>query len=191
MKIVAKVLVVFMVLSMVFVPQSEAKRKVARSWSRVLKSNKTWNIYVDEMTNTSKNKDVSVEKVTELAKALFAARRQPKFNVVDDMADADLVFDGNIIEYIYMKKAPITDITGAGGLAVDVATRGMKKYARMRVEYQIKNAGPNGKVLLDDVTQVTLKPFKMTEQESYGRIYERAPRIFAIDLFKRYKEQSN
>ncbi|MBD3379201.1 MAG: hypothetical protein GF408_01920 [Candidatus Omnitrophica bacterium] len=176
-------------LAVCFSAQPGAEAKEAHSWKQVVKSDGPWNIYVEELSNDSADQEVSAGKVTGIIKEFFAGRRQPAFNVVEDKSQADLVFEGKIIEYIYMKKAPITNVYGAGALAVDVATSGMKKYARMRIEYVIRNAGPGGKVLLDAVTQVTRKPFKMTREESYGRIYARTPRILAIDIFKRYNEQ--
>ncbi|MGB3241850.1 MAG: hypothetical protein WBB66_03270 [Candidatus Omnitrophota bacterium] len=188
MRKVRGIMVMAVVLSMIFPPQAFSQR--ANKWEKVLSSRKPVNIYVENIANKSKDHHVSADKVTDIVKNIFAKRRQPRFNVVDKKSAADIVFKGKIIEFIWMKKAPITDIYGAGALATDIATSHLRKYARMRVEYEISDA-KTGKVLIDQVTQVTLKKFKLPKDESYGMIYKRAPKILTMDIFKRYKRYRN
>lgn len=58
----------------------------------------------------------------------------------------------------------------------------------MELNYKIYDAKTDN-LLLDYNTQVTIKKKGMPEDESYGLIYERLPRILAMDLFKRYKRK--
>jgi hypothetical protein len=181
-------MVMAVVLSMIFPSQAFSQRE--HKWKRILSSRKPVNIYVANITNESKDQQVDADRVTDIVKNIFAKRRQPRFNIVDKKSAADIVFKGEIIEFIWMKKAPITNVYGAGALAMDIATRDLKKYARMRVEYEISDA-KTGEVLADQVTQVTLKKFKLPKDECYEMIYKRSRKILTMDIFKRYKRYKN
>ncbi|MGB2599461.1 MAG: hypothetical protein WBC99_03360, partial [Candidatus Omnitrophota bacterium] len=65
-----------------------------------------------------------------------------------------------------------------------------RKYARMRVEYEISD-GKTGEVLIDQVTQVTLKKIKLPKDKCYEMIYKRVRKILTMDIFKRYKRYRN
>ncbi len=187
MKKAKNIMAAVLILSMAF-PLQAFSQKI-RKWEDVLASRKPVNIYVEDIKNKSKDSVVSSAKVTQIVKNLFAKRRSPRFNVVAKKSEADIVFKGKISEYTWLKKAPITDIYSPGALLVDEATRGYKNWARMELQYKIKKIGL-GKILLEHETQITLKQPRMPRNKSYGMIYKRAPRILALDIFKRFRGPS-
>jgi len=185
-KIFKNLVLVFIIATMFFQVQAFSQNVNIKGWEEVLDSNKPVNIYVGTIANDSKNTTVSADTVTKIVKDMFANRRSTRFNVVDDKSKADVVFSGEIIEYIWMEKAPITNIYSPGALALDVATKNMKNYARMQLKYEITDAKTD-EVLLDEVTQVTIKKSKVPEDKSYEMIYKRTPKILSMDVFKRFK----
>jgi hypothetical protein len=175
----------FLILAAFMATPGRAEAPVLQSWEQLLKSDRTWNIYLEPVVNDSKDKNVSTEKVGDIFKNIFIRRIQPDFNVVDKKDDADLIFSATITEYIWMEKAPVTDVYGPGALALDFFTKDLKEYARMILEYKLEQVS-DGRLLLDNVSQITEKKWKMPEEKSYEYIYEDSPRILKIDLFKRY-----
>ncbi len=186
MKVLKSVAAMIIMVSMVLQVQAFSQNIDTERWEEVLKSTEPVNIYVAKIANDSKNTVVSADTVTKIVKDMFATRRSTRFNVADDRAKADIVFSGKIIEYIWMEKAPITNIYSPGALALDVATKNMKNYARMQLKYEITDAKTD-EVLLDEVTQVTIKKSKVPEDKSYEMIYKRTPKILSMDVFKRFK----
>lgn len=156
-------------------------------WDGVMDGMKVLNIYIEKVSNESGDKAVDVDKVTGIVREVFSTRGTPCFTIVDDITKADIVFKGSVSEFLWMEKAPITNVYGAGALAMDVATHDNKNYARMQLSYRIYEPS-SGDTLLDQVTQVTLKQPGIPKDESYKMIYERTPKILVLDIFKRYKK---
>jgi len=154
-------------------------------WDDMLDSNKTINIYVEDIANDSGDANVSAGEVTQVVKDLFANRISPKFNVVGDKSSADVVFSGKITEYEWKKKAPLTYFFGAGAIVYDVATSSRKNFAMMRIRYKITDAKTK-KTLVSQQTQVSIKRSKVPQEKSYDMIYAKAPKILTLDIFKRY-----
>ena len=184
---IMRVIAVVIVLSMIF-PATGFSRSF-KKWTEVLASTEPVNIYVEKIVNETNDKKVNADTVTKIAKDIFAQRRSPDFDVVDDKSQADIVFSGAVIEYVWMKEAPITDVYGAAPLILDLATRSKKNYARMQVEYKIDDAA-SGDLLLDGVTQVTLKKSGIPEDESYDMIYERLSKVHSMNIFKRHRKDA-
>lgn len=168
---------------------TEAKAEDYDTWEDVVSSNKAVNIYVKKVVNSSENKKVSEERSTETVKKVFSTRISPKFNIVSSEKEADIIFDGEVTDYVWMEKAPITDIYGAGALAVDIATRGGKNYARKIIQYRIYDV-KSGKQLLEGETLVTLKRKGMPEEKSYEMMYSRGQKMLSKDLFKKDKKRT-
>jgi len=159
-----------------------------REWGDVVESTSPVNIYIEDIPNKTGDDVIDAGKVTGVVKEMFAERKNPEFNVVDSKDEADVVFKGKISDYVWSEKAPLTNIYSPGAIVLDEVTRGGKNWARMELDYKIY-AAKNGKLLLDYETQVTLKQPGMPKDESYGMIYDRLPKVLAMDVFKRYKRQ--
>jgi hypothetical protein len=158
-------------------------------WEDVLSSNDIVKVYVERMKNNTGNPEISEERSTEVVKNMFEKRISTKFNVVNSEKDADIIFRGEVEEYVWMEKAPVTDIYGAGALAMDLATRGGKNYARKIIKYTISSPSSE-KVLRDGVTLVTIKRPGMPEEKSYDMMYERGGKMLARDVFRKGKRDS-
>jgi len=185
MNFIKSILVLFFVLSFIL----SAERSFCEgleSWTDVVESSSPVKIYVSDMINKSKDKNVDAGKVTQIVKQMFSDRISPKFEIVNDPKEADIIFKGVISDYVWSKKAPITDIYSPGAIALDQLTRDKKNWARMEVDYKVTAAGGDN-MLLDYETQVTLKKPGIPKDKSYGIIYERFPKILSMDIFKRYK----
>jgi hypothetical protein len=161
-----------------------AQAKTYEKWEDVLRAHVPVNVYVEKVANMSGNDKISEEKSTGVVKEMFSDRITPKFNVVDSRDKADIVFKGAVTEYVWMKKAPITDIYGAGALAMDLATRGKKNYSRKTIKYSIY-ASEDNKELLEGTALVTLKQAGMPEDESYEMMYERGGNMLAKNIFRK------
>ena len=181
-----KVFVLF-VLSLFLAAPLRAEAPVVQSWEQLIKSDGTWNIYIEPVVNASKNEKVSTERVADIFRKIFSRRIQPDFEVVENKSEADLIFSARITEYIWMDKAPVTDVYGPGAIVLDFFTKDLKEYARMILEYKLEQVA-DGRVLLDNVSQITEKKWKMPEEESYELIYKDSSRILKIDMFKRYDQ---
>ncbi len=186
MKSAKCILAAVVLLSMVFPVQGFSA--TFRRWEQVLSSSDTINIYVKNIVNASADSTVNADTITGIVKSVFAKRTSPKFNVVGSKSQANIVFSGKIVEYLWKKKAPITAIYSPAALAIDLATRGKKNYAIMQIHYKITVAA-TGKTLLNQITKVTLKKRNMPQEKTYEMIYNRAPRILDLDLFKRPQDE--
>ncbi len=160
-----------------------------KKWEDVLSSRDIVKVHVERMVNATGNPKISEERSTDVVKSVFASRISPKFEVVELKENADIVFKGEVKEYVWMEKAPVTDIYGAGALAMDLATRSGKNYARKIIDYQICDAA-SGQVLLDKETLVTLKRKGMPEEKSYDMMYERGKKMLNRDIFRKGKRSN-
>lgn len=162
----------------------ESQAKEYKKWEDVLSSSGAINVYVEKMVNSTSNEKISEDRSTDVVKKVFSGRINPKFNVVDSKEKADIYFQGEVAEYVWMEKAPITDIYGAGALAMDLATRSGKNYARKIIKYKIYSV-PTGQLLLEKETLVTLKKKGMPEEKSYDMMYERGGKMLTRDIFRK------
>lgn len=176
------------VLAMIFTLSAFAE--TMKRWDKVVNDDGPRNIFIENVVNESGDSMVDPSMITAKIAGVFSGRGNPNFNVVKDRGEADMVFKGVITEYAWMEKAPITEIYGAGALAMDMATRDSKNYARMEVEYKIFDAKTH-ETIMAYVTQVTIKQPGVPQNESYAMIYERFPKIFSLDIFKRYKKRTS
>ncbi|MFA6636538.1 MAG: hypothetical protein WCV56_05505 [Candidatus Omnitrophota bacterium] len=160
-----------------------------KKWEDVTSSRKPVKIYVEKVTNATDNPKISEERSTEVVKKMFENRISTKFDVVESKDAADIVFKAEISEYVWMEKAPITNIHSAGAIVMDLATRGSKNYARKFINYQISDAGTDNE-LLEGETMVTLKQAGMPEEKSYEMMYERGGKMLARDIFRKRKRSS-
>ncbi len=110
MRSVKYILVALVILSTIF--PVEGFSETFRDWQQVLKAPSTVNIYVEneDIVNDSADTTVNADTVTGIVKGVFADRTSPKFNVVGSKSQADIVFSGKIVEYLWKKKAPVTGI---------------------------------------------------------------------------------
>ncbi len=173
------------VLAMMF--SAQAFPKALSGWDGVMSGRKVPKIYIEKITNETGDNNVDAAGITDIVKDLFATRGTPPFNVVKDKSGADLIFEGAIVESLWMEKAPITDVYGVGALAVDIATKDGKNYARMQISYTVTDAR-SGETLLDQVTQVTIKQPDVPKDKSYGMVFRKVKKILVLDIFKRYKK---
>ena len=187
MKKIRRVVVLLAVIAMMC--PSMAQAKTFRKWRDVLLSRGTVNVYVETVANDTGDAKVSEEKETDIVKKMFQGRITPKFKVVSSKADADIVFQGDVKEYVWMEKAPITAIYGAGALVVDLATRGNKNYARKLIKYRICTPEKD-KEILKGVTLVTLKQAGMPEEESYAMMRLRGGKMLSKDIFRKGKRKT-
>ena len=161
-----------------------------RGWEKVMSGEKVYKIYIENIANETGDSKVDAAGITDIVRDMFATRGTPTFKVVKNECEADLVFRGEIFEYLWMEKAPITDVYGVGALAVDVATKDGKNYARMQVRYTVTDE-KSGDVVIDQVTQFTIKQPDVPKDKSYGMILGKIRKILALDVFKRYKKVHN
>jgi hypothetical protein len=174
---------------MVILMSSSVMAEEYKKWEDVTSSRKPVRIYVEKVTNATENPKVSEERVTDIVKKVFENRISTKFEVVSSKDEAEILFEGEITEYIWMEKAPVTNIHSAGSLVMDLATRGSKNYARKFINYRISDAG-TGNELLEGETMVTLKQAGMPEEKSYEMMYERGGKMLSRDIFRKGKRSS-
>ncbi len=186
MKSAKCILAAVVLLSIIFPVQGFSE--TFRRWEQVLSSSDTINIYVENVVNDSGDTTVNANTITGIVKSVFAEETSPKFNVVGSKSQADIVFSGKIVEYLWKKKAPITAIYSPVALAIDMATRGKKNYAIMQIQYKI-TAAATGRTLLNQITKVTRKERNMPKEKTYEMMYNRAPMILDLDLFKRPQDE--
>ena len=160
-----------------------------KKWEGVLNSRKPVKIYVEEIVNKTDDPNVSADLATKVIKDVFSTRISPEFKVVEDKSKAQIIFKGAMTEYTWQKVAPITNVYSPGALAFDALTRYKKNWARLQINYSIVDA-KNGRVLLKDETQVTIKQANVPKNKSYSMIFGRLPKIFSMDIFKRFKRDN-
>lgn len=182
--------IVALAAAFVMIASAQAFSVPLRGWDKVMSGQKVYKIYIENIVNKTGDKNVDAADITGIVKDMFATRGTPTFKVVKEEKEADLVFRGEIFEYLWMEKAPITDVYGVGALAVDVATKDGKNYARMQMRYTVTNE-KTGDVIIDQVTQFTIKQPDVPKDKSYGMIFDKVRKILALDVFKRYKKVHN
>jgi hypothetical protein len=177
-------------MALVMLVSAQAFSMAMKGWDRVINDDGPRNIFIENVVNESGDNMVDPAKITEKIKGVFAGRGTPSFNVVNDRSRAEMVFKGTVTEYIWMEKAPITEIYGAGALVMDVATKDSKNFVRMQIDYKVFDAKTD-ETMMTYVTQVTIKQPDVPKNESYGMIYDKLPKIFSLDIFKRYKKRTS
>lgn len=182
--------IVALTTALVMLVPSQAFSATMKKWDRIMGGYGSRNIFVENIVNETDDSAVEPAKITEKIKKVFAERGTPSFNVVKDRSQADMVFRGTVTEYVWMEKAPITEVYGAGALAIDLATKDSKNYARIKIDYKIFDAKTD-ETVLERTTQVTIKQADVPKDKSYGMINERLPKILSLDIFKRYKNRTS
>jgi len=142
--------------------------------------------YVADIVNNSGDNKINVDELEKNIENALAARLSHTFQIVRDKRDADIIVNGEIVEYVFTEKDPIDMVTGMASAAYDLLTT--EHYARMQIVMSITDA-KSGKVLWEDRFKSTITNPTMTEEESYGRINSRIPKIFQIRLFKKKRNR--
>jgi monomeric isocitrate dehydrogenase len=112
----------------------------------------------------------------------FAARTRYKFTVVQTPQEANIIFRGDIVEYIWMKEDPIDEVYGIGAAAMDAAF--IENYARIQIQSEIIDVKKNS-VLWSDKVKATMTKKDMPIEESYALIYPKIIKSEVIEIFRK------
>ena len=145
-------------------------------------------IYLEDVTDSVKNPDVSIKEFTVMFAKVLSERMEKKFYFVDKASDADVVIKANIADYKYDEKA-MPSVLSAAALAADVLTP--KSSAKLIVDYTIIQPS-TGKVLLNykRFTTVERPPAKdITAQKAFGYAAEKNINRFLYRAFYKQKKK--
>jgi len=143
---------------------------------------KTVKVFVADIKDSTQSPvmDAQILK-TEIQKAL-TERRSIRFQLVPAAADAQIVIDTNIIEFVWSDHDPVDMLVGIGGTAADVAM--VEDYARLQAEVTITDQRTSKTVWKERVSAtMTKKP--MSQAESIPLVAEKYAKTFIKNCFSK------
>ena len=138
-----------------------------------------------ELMNSSADDKVDVALLKNMIEEAFATRKAYNFTVVQTAQDADIVFRGDIKEYIWTKDDPVDEVYGIGAAAMDAAI--IENYARIQIQSEIIDV-KKGSVLWSDKVKATMTKKDMPIGESYALIYPKLIKSEMIEIFRKPKQ---
>ncbi len=118
---------------------------------------------------------------TEIQKAL-TERRSIRFQLVPAAADAQLVIETSISEFVWSDHDPVDMLVGIGGTAADVAM--VEDYARLQANVTITDQRTSKAVWKERVSAtMTKKP--MSQAESIPLVAEKYAKTFIKNCFSK------
>lgn len=146
-----------------------------------LKDHSTVKVYVD-LKNSSGDNKVDANLLKKLIEEAFTARKAHSFIVVQTAEQADLIFKGDIIEYIWMENDPIDQVYGLETAALDAALS--ENYARIQIQTSLITTKHN-RMLWSDRVKATMTKKPMPKEASYELIYPRFVKSAMIEIFRK------
>lgn len=149
-----------------------------------LKDNHTMKICV-ELKNSSGDDKVDMVLLKKMMEDAFVARKSYNFTVVQTAQEANIVFRGDIKEYIWTKDDPVDEVYGIGSAAMDAAF--IENYARIQIQSELINA-KNNSVLWSDKVKATMTKKDMPIEASYALVYPKLIKSEMIEIFRKPKQ---
>ena len=140
--------------------------------------------YVEPVVNSSGDDGVDVNAIRDEVEDALAARISQKFEIVNKKAQADILIDMNVVEYVWTEHDPVDMVAGVASAAYDALKD--ERYARMQVTARIVYVKTDRQLWQDRFKATRTSP-AMTKEESYGFIYKKIAKIFIVRLFKKPK----
>jgi len=138
-----------------------------------------------ELINSSTDDKVDVVLIKKMIEEAFATRKAYNFTVVQTAKEADILFKGDIKEYIWMKDDPVDEVYGIGSAAMDAAI--IENYARIQIQSEIIDLKKNS-VLWSDKVKATMTKKDMPIGESYALVYPKLIKSEMIEIFRKSKQ---
>lgn len=143
---------------------------------------KSVKVFISDIKDSTQDRGMDAQVLkSELQKAL-TERRSIRFEFVPLAADAQLVIDTNISEFMWSDNDPIDMLAGVGAVAADAAL--VEDYARIQAEVTITDQRNSKTVWKDRIlASVTKKP--MTQAESIPLVAEKFAKTFIKNCFSK------
>jgi len=182
-----KALKLFLLVSVIFLSLSQSVfAKRIKTWQDYLSQNEgTTKIYVEDFINSSDDKALNIGDLKKALTTALSDRITHKFIPVDSASKADIILEGDIVEYLWTDKDPVDEIYAAGAALKDAMTE--DDYARMKVNLILKYV-PTGQIIWNQSVKSTITDTDMPEAESYSRTNEHFSKVFLRQLFKKPKK---
>jgi len=138
-----------------------------------------------ELKNSSGDGNIDVSMLKKIVEEAFRDRKSYSFTIVNTAGEADIVFKGDITEYVWLENDPVDNIWSIGSAAIDAATK--DNYARMQVASELVTTN-NNRVLWSDKVQADVTVHVMPRESSYELIYKRFAKSVMIKIFRKRTE---
>ena len=148
-----------------------------------LKDNPTVKVYV-ELTNSSGDDKVDINSLKKHIEEGFAARKSHNFTIADTAIEADIIFKGDVVEYVWMAEDPVDQVWGVGAAAMDALI--IENYARIQVNTKLISAKHNH-LLWSDKVKATMTQKVMPKETSYEIVYPRFVKSVMIEIFRKHE----
>jgi hypothetical protein len=155
---------------------------VRKPMKELLAKRKALRTYVATIKNSSGDAKINTKALKKSFENALAARKSYRFEIVRGPKDADIRIDMEVVEFFWKETDPIDMITGYTGVIYDMVKE--DHYAFMRADVKIADVKKD-RSLYHDRFKATITHPTMTEEESYGMMYERISQIFLRRLFKK------
>ncbi len=148
---------------------------------------KTVKVFVADIKDSTTEHEVDAVALKKEIERALAERRSIRFQVVDAAADAEIVIDTNITEFVWSDHDPIDMVIGLGAAAADAAM--VEDYARLQADVTVTNA--KSKQLWKDRVLATITKKPMSNVESIPLVSENFAKSFIKFCFTKSKSGRN
>jgi hypothetical protein len=179
-----KLLAVTMILVMTFVSSYAYGRSEGSLYSAFEKK-KVIKTYVAKITDSGSNKKADLADLKSKIEEALQNRKSLNFDLVSNPADADIVIEMNVKEFLWLEEDPLDHVTGVAPAAWDAINK--DNYARLQVNCTVKDAA-TGDTLWQNTLKSTVTETVMSEDESIPLVNDHFVKVFIRKCFGKKKQ---
>ncbi|MBL7073053.1 MAG: hypothetical protein ISS33_04665 [Candidatus Omnitrophica bacterium] len=144
-------------------------------------------VFVHDAQDKSNAQKVDLRELRQEIEDALILRKSINFEVVSNKAEADIVIDCKVKEFVWMEEDPLDNVHGVVDFVADAVM--IANYARLQAIFTVKDAS-SGKVLWKRTIKATLTEKDMDEAKSMPMANERAIKVFIRKCFAKPHDRS-
>jgi len=149
-----------------------------------LKSKQEIRVLLPGFTQSAGESALDTGALKAAVEAALVDRKSLNFVMTDDPEEADLIIEGDVVEFFWTEQDPVDNLAGLAGIAMDAMVE--ESYVRAQAVFSVTDAATKEK-LLERKLKATLTKADMEEQSGAGLITERLAGVFMKECFSKGK----
>lgn len=145
-------------------------------------SDKTVKIYIADVKDTTKEHEMDPQLIKQKLEEALKNRKSIHFEITQNFADAELLVNTEVSEFMWTDHDPVDMLMGAAATAYDIAT--IEDYARLQADLTVID-GKSKKELWRDLLIATVTKKPMPRKDSQPLVSEELARIFIKNCFSK------
>lgn len=142
-------------------------------------------VHLNDFINSSESDQINPGKFKRAVGEALKRRNDMHFELVEDLAGADIAINGEIQKYTYSGRDPVDMFIGTWAIVLDMLRT--ENYVGLTVNYTVKDV-KTGKILWSKRSRPSITKSDMSQEESTPLIIKKAAKLFVSKCFARPKK---